>query len=57
MMGVIEFKKRNHIKRKEIINMEDKHNQTISDFGDFRLAVLFTLGKYRWEINHRHIND
>lgn len=48
MMGVIEFKKRNHIKRKEIINMEDKNNQTISDFGDFRIAVLFTLGKYRW---------
>ena len=37
--------------------MEDKNNQTISDFSDFRLAVLFTLGKYRWEINHRHIND
>lgn len=34
-----------------------KNNQAISDFSDFRLAVLFTLGKYRWEINHRHIND
>lgn len=34
-----------------------KNNQTISDFSDFRIAVLFTLGKYRREINHRHIND